>query len=70
VPLVTPNHMMPIGTHATEGSDCRPDRIGWIAARNHGLRAIDMPITVPITTEITKPSTPRETESQIAWVSW
>src|SRR6266568_4168847 len=64
--LDSPNQTMPAGTQATDGSDCRPDRIGPIAARTGRTRATRSPSGVPIATLAAKPTMARDTLSQIA----
>ena len=57
---------MPAGTHATEGSDCRPDRIGAAAARSGRSRATSRPSGVPISTLAANPTSPRDRLSHSA----
>src|SRR5882757_5564875 len=60
-----PSQITAAGTHATDGSDCRPDRIGPIAARTSGTRATTRPSGVPIASAARKPSRPRCTLVQM-----
>lgn len=64
----SPSQITAGGTHATEGRDCRPDRIGPIAARTNRTRATSSPSGVPIARASRKPSRPRETDVQM--YSW
>ena len=60
-----PSQMTAGGTHATDGSDWSPDRIGPIAARTNFTRATSRPSGVPIARASRKPSRPRETLVQM-----
>lgn len=57
--------MMAGATHATDGRDWSPDRIGPMAARTTLTRATSSPSGVPIATAITKPNSPRDTLVQM-----
>lgn len=57
----SPSQITAGATHATDGSDWSPDRIGPMAARTSLTRATSSPSGVPMATASRKPSRPRET---------
>ncbi len=63
--LFRPSQMTAGGTQATEGRDCRPDRMGPMAARMNFTRATSRPRGVPMSRAKQKPSRPRETLVQM-----
>lgn len=65
IELFRPSQITAGGTHATDGRDCRPDRIGPMAARTNLTRATSRPSGVPISSAKQKPSRPRETLVQM-----
>ena len=59
VASVSPNQRIAAGTHATDGSTCRPEMMGPIARRSGFTSARSRPRGVPTITAMRKPTTPR-----------
>src|SRR6478609_11732049 len=59
VALLNWNQMIAAGTHATDGSDCRPVMIGPNARRSRGEAASTTPMATPTTTDRMKPTAAR-----------
>ncbi len=65
IELFRPSQSTAGGTQATDGSDCRPERMGPMAALTTFTRATSRPSGVPMASAIRKPSRPRETDVQM-----